>query len=74
MKLLFYVCLSVFSVALFSCQNDKKVENENLDLLSVEREKSKLVVEYRMLSNVKYPEDRNCIEKIGSLTSFAFGS
>ncbi|AFM03051.1 hypothetical protein Fleli_0585 [Bernardetia litoralis DSM 6794] len=66
MKLLFYVCLSSLFVGLISCQNNKKAENENLDSLSTQREKSKLVVEYRMLSNVKYPEDRNCIEKFAS--------
>lgn len=66
MKSLFCVYLSILFVALFSCQNDRKVENENLDSLPTKREKSKLVVEYRMLSNVKYPEDRNCIEKFAS--------
>ncbi|WP_338765330.1 hypothetical protein WAF17_01400 [Bernardetia sp. ABR2-2B] len=64
MKLLFCVYLSVLFFSLFSCQNDKRVENENS--LSIQREKSKLVVEYRILSNVKYLEDRNCIEKLAS--------
>ncbi len=66
MKLLFCVYLSILFVGLISCQNNKNAENENLDSLTTEREKSKLVVEYRMLSNVKYPEDRNCIEKLAS--------
>lgn len=64
MKLLFCVCLSVLFFSLFSCQNNKNAENENLDSLYTQREKSKLVVEYRMLSNVKYPENRNCIEEL----------
>ncbi len=66
MKLLFCVCLSIFLVGLLSCQNNRNAENDNLDSLSIQREKSKLVVEYRMLSNVKYPKDRNCIEKLAS--------
>ena len=66
MKLLFYVCLSALFFSLFSCQNNKNAENESLDSLSTQREKSKLVVKYRMLSNVKYPKDRNCIEKLAS--------
>ena len=60
MKLLFCVCLNVFLATLFSCQNNKKSENENLDSLSAKREKSKLVVEYRIIEGLD-KEDR-CLE------------
>jgi hypothetical protein len=60
MKLLFYVCLSVLFIGLFSCQNNKKAENENLDSLSSQREKSKLVVEYRIIEGLNKEEP--CLE------------
>lgn len=58
MKNLFYIFLSLL---LGACQSNKETKTD-----SVKREKSKLVVEYRMLSNVQYPQDRNCIEKLAS--------
>lgn len=60
MKLLFCVCLSVLFFSLFSCQNNKNAENQNLDSLSAEREKSKLVVEYKIIEGLN--KEERCLE------------
>lgn len=60
MKLFFCVYLSILFVSLVSCQNNKKTENENLDSLSIQREKSKLMVEYKVIEGLD-KQDR-CLE------------
>ncbi|WP_291726976.1 hypothetical protein [Bernardetia sp.] len=56
MKNLLYAFLSLFLVG---CNSESNVRTPK-------REKSKLVVEYRTLSNVPYPQERSCIEKLAS--------
>lgn len=60
MKSFMYVIWSILLMLLFSCQNGTKIESEKLDSLSTEREKSKLVLEYRIIEGLDKQD--NCLE------------
>ncbi|WP_375561744.1 hypothetical protein ACE193_04100 [Bernardetia sp. OM2101] len=61
MKNIIYAFLAILMLFSFnSCQNNKKIETKNADSLSTQREKSKLVVEYRIIEGLN-KEDR-CLE------------